>query len=243
MNIIKLNATASTNTFLKELIIETNLENLTVVTTRNQFQGKGQRGNGWQAEEGKNLTFSVFLKDFISRYNDLFLLNIIVPLCILKALKKMTVSDVSIKWPNDILSGNKKVAGILVENLFKGNGEVYSIIGVGLNVNQEKFENLPQASSLKNVTGQEFVIEDVLDAILKEMTVFFSEDCSVDEEEIWNEYHKFLFRKGIPTVFETPNQRKFMGIILEVNREGKLCIQLEDDSIRTFDLKEVKMYY
>mgnify|MGYP006189511541 CR=1 FL=1 len=84
---------------------------------------------------------------------------------------------------------------------------------------------------------------DELEAILKEMTVFFSDDFSVDEEEIWNEYHEALFRKGIPTVFETPNQGKFMGIIMEVNREGKLCVQLEDDSIQIFDLKEVKMYY
>ena len=89
MNIIKLNATASTNTFLKELAIGTNLENLTVVTTQNQFQGKGQRGNGWQSEDGKNLTFSVFVKDFVSRHDDLFLLNIVVPLCVLKALKKI----------------------------------------------------------------------------------------------------------------------------------------------------------
>lgn len=243
MNIIKLNATASTNTFLKELAIGTNLENLTVVTTQNQFQGKGQRGNGWQSEEGKNLTFSVFVKDFVSRHDDLFLLNIVVPLCVLKALKKIDIPDVKIKWPNDILSGNKKIVGILVENFFKGNGDVYSIIGIGLNVNQEKFKNLPQASSLKKITGQEFIVEDILEAILKEMTVFFSDDFSVDEEEIWNEYHEALFRKGIPTVFETPNQGKFMGIIMEVNREGKLCVQLEDDSIQIFDLKEVKMYY
>ncbi|AWM14511.1 biotin--[acetyl-CoA-carboxylase] ligase [Flavobacterium sediminis] len=243
MNIIKLNATASTNIFLKEMALHNEVDNLTVVVTEDQFKGKGQRGNGWSSEKGKNLTFSVFLKDFVQQHHDLFLLNIIVPLCVIEALKKFDIPNVKVKWPNDILSGNKKIAGILVENFFRSNGSIYSVIGIGLNVNQDHFPHLPQAASLKMIKDRTFSKEEILLAIMEQMQSFFSDSVELNEDEIWNKYHDFLFRKGVPTVFESAESGKFMGIIQEVNREGKLCIQLEDDSVRTFDVKEVKMYY
>ena len=148
MKIIKLDAIDSTNRFLKALSAQESRENFTVVSTESQTQGKGQRGSGWSSEKGKNLTFSVLYNQKAEQLTSLFTLNILVALSVLEALKTFSNLNFSIKWPNDILSENKKIGGILIENTFKNFGEVQSIIGIGLNINQSQFENLPQASSL-----------------------------------------------------------------------------------------------
>jgi len=116
MKVIKLDAIDSTNEFLKGLSSKQQLENFTVVTAENQTKGKGQMGSVWDSEAGKNLTMSVFVKDSLSDVNQIFKLNIGVALAVIEALETFNIPNLMIKWPNDIMSYNFKIAGILIEN-------------------------------------------------------------------------------------------------------------------------------
>lgn len=243
MNIIKLNAIASTNNYLKQLCVSQPIESFTIVITDNQTQGKGQRGNQWCSEPFKNLTFSVLVKNLLNLESSVFDLNVAVSLSIIQALETFKILNLSIKWPNDILSDGKKIGGILIENSISGQNAVYSVVGIGLNVNQTDFGDLPKASSLKNIAQKEFDKEAILFEIIskiKQNCMFISMGKS---DELWKKYHDYLFRKRIPSVFETPNGTKFMGIIIQVLKNGKIQIMLEDDIIKEFDLKEIAMAY
>ncbi|WP_130735533.1 biotin--[acetyl-CoA-carboxylase] ligase [Flavobacterium sp. J27] len=241
MNIIKLNAIDSTNIFLKDLSVSQNLENFTVVVTENQLKGKGQRGATWTSEDGKNLTFSIFINHKNIPFEQVYLINIITSLALVDVLQKNNLSNVYIKWPNDILSENKKICGILVENTLKADGSFTSIVGVGLNVNQEHFENLPQASSLALLKNIPFDKDILLVAIIGAFEKWYEK---INKPELlWQLYHNHLFKMGIPTAFESIKKRKFMGIIKGVSKNGQLMVLLEDDTVQEFDIKEIKMLY
>lgn len=243
MNIIKLNAIESTNTFLKELILTQYVDNFTVVITDNQTKGKGQVGAVWNSESGKNLTFSVLVKDLMIDSYSVFILNTLVSISIVKALEKFKIANLAIKWPNDILSEQKKIAGILIENIFKGSNEIVSIIGIGLNVNQLSFDNLPQASSLALLNNKKFDRNLILEEILNQIKFKYNELRNGTVKDFWEEYHNYLFKKDVPSVFLNSANLQFMGIIKGVSTIGKLQVLLEDDSISEYDLKEVKMMY
>lgn len=242
MKFIKLDAIDSTNDFLRKLSQNQALENFTIVTANSQWKGKGQMGSKWTTEEGKNLITSILIKNTISELNALFTLNIAVALSIHEALSDFKIPNLTIKWPNDIMSGNKKIGGILIENNIKSNQKIESIIGIGLNINQENFEDLPKATSLKVVTNSHFDIEEVLLLTLKKLENNI-QYIDASPAVLWNKYHEVLFKIGKPMAFETPEQQKFMGIIQKVNSKGQLEVILEDDTIKTYGIKEITMLY
>ncbi len=243
MHIIKLSATASTNDFLKQLNSTQKLEDYTVIITEHQTQGKGQRGSQWSVNPHKNLTFSILITNMLTQNASIFDLNIAISTAIIQALNKLEIPKLNIKWPNDILSEGKKIAGILIENNISSSGSISSVVGIGLNVNQIHFENLPQASSLKNITQKEFDKEKVMLEIVKQIKKNCELITSHQTDNLWEDYHNCLFKKDIPTVFEYPTGAKCMGIIKQVLPNGKIQILLEDSSVKEFDLKEVKMIY
>lgn len=243
MTVIKLNATASTNDYLRNLCTVQSLENYTTVTTEIQTQGKGQRGNKWISEPHKNLILSTLIKDTLTIHSSIFDLNIAISMAIVSALQHFKIPKINIKWPNDILADGKKIAGILIENSFSGSNSISSIVGIGLNVNQTRFEDLPRASSLKNLTGKEFDKDEILNAIVNQIQKNCEQIKTGHTEVLWSEYHKHLFRKDIPSVFENPDGTKFMGIIKQVLKNGKLQLLLEDDSLEEFELKEIGLIY
>lgn len=243
MNIIKLNAIPSTNIFLKELAQQNSIENFTVVSAEYQTNGKGQRGNIWNVEEGKNLTFSVFVNDFdVEKYN-VFVLNCLVAVSIVEVLNEYDLYHLKIKWPNDILSESKKIAGILIENLFKNSKQIEIIIGIGLNVNQENFEDLPKASSLYKLIGKKVDKEALLLKLVHQLKNNFDLLYKSGEETFWEIYHEYLFRKDIPSVFIDNLENQFQAIIKHVSRDGKLILELESEEIRSYDIKEIKLLY
>jgi BirA family biotin operon repressor/biotin-[acetyl-CoA-carboxylase] ligase len=242
MDIIKRSAINSTNDYLKDLIAKQVVTNFTVVVTDSQTKGKGQMGSVWISEPSKNLTFSVLLKDLIVDLHQLYTLNIVVSLAIISVLDNYKIPAVTIKWPNDIMSGNHKIGGILIENSFKSDGEVISIVGIGININQINFENLPNASSLKRKTGVDYDLEELLQELCLSFKQFVPK-ISFQTDSIWNLYHQKLFKIGIPMAFENRKGEKFMGIIKHVSSNGLLNILLENDSIVQFGVKEVKMLY
>lgn len=242
MNIIKLSAIPSTNEHLKQLVAKQVVDNFTVVWALHQTTGKGQMGSTWNVENGKNLTISILIKDLIVDVQQLFTLNIVVSLAVISVLENEKIPHLSIKWPNDIMSGNYKIGGILIENSIKTNGEVLSVIGIGLNVNQLFFENLPNASSLAKITGKEFDLEELLNSILQSLQYYLAQ-MRTDSPSIWKMYHQKLFKNGIPAPFEKPSGEKFMAIIQKVTPDGRLELLLENDQLVNFDVKEVKHLY
>lgn len=243
MKIIKLNATDSTNTYIKKLAKETELPDETVVHANHQLSGRGQMGNGWLSREGQSLTFSMFKRFETIEIEKQFLVSMVVSFAISEALKTLNIPDVSIKWPNDILSDNKKIGGILIENVLEGSFVKYSVIGIGLNVNETDFPNLPQASSMKLETGRTFQLDEVLHLLLKNI-VKNLQNLSIDDFiEIKAVYENNLFRKELISVFETPQGLNFNGIIKGISEIGALLVETENGLLQQYQLKEVKMVY
>jgi len=242
MKLIKLDAIDSTNEFLKGLSSNQTLKNFTVVTAENQTKGKGQMGSVWTSEPSKNLIMSVLVKDFLVDSNQIFNINIAVSVAVIQALEKLNIPELSIKWPNDIMSYNKKIGGILIENSIKSNGIIISIVGLGLNVNQTDFEDLPNASSLAVICKTNFDKEGILLKIIEKLEHNI-EFWNQNSDSLRSEYINKLFKKGIPMPFANQNGQNFMGIIQGVSSIGKLQILLENDSISEFDIKEIRMLY
>jgi BirA family biotin operon repressor/biotin-[acetyl-CoA-carboxylase] ligase len=242
MKLIKLDAIDSTNEFLKGLSNNQLVENFTVVTAENQTKGKGQMGSAWVSEPSKNLIMSVLITDFLSDSNHIFDINIVASVSIIQALETFNIPELSIKWPNDIMSYNKKIGGILIENSIKSDGNINSIVGLGLNVNQTNFEHLPKASALAVLCNTTFDKQKILLKIiekLKQNTQYYRQN----KDSMWADYTKKLFKKGIPMPFSDQNKQNFMGIIQGVSAIGKLEVLLEDDSVSEYGIKEVQMLY
>jgi biotin--[acetyl-coA-carboxylase] ligase len=243
MEIIKLNATNSTNTYLKNLLKEKQVKDLSCIWALSQTQGRGQQGAKWISEPGKNLTFSVLKKfeNLPSEYH--FLLNMEVSLAIFRALKKLYIPDLAVKWANDILSSKKKICGILIENTLHKEQISSSIIGIGLNVKQVFFNDLPNVSSLQKIMGHPFDLEEVLLLICQELEVSLKSLSPTRFETMLDEYHTYLFRKDKPSTFEYPNGERFMGYIRGVSHNGQLQVEQEDALMSSFSLKEIKLLY
>ena len=243
MEIIKLNATNSTNTYLKNLLKEKQVKDLSCIWALSQTQGRGQQGAKWISEPGKNLTFSVLKKfeNLSSEYH--FLLNMEVSLAIFRALKKLYIPDLAVKWANDILSSKKKICGILIENTLHKEQISSSIIGIGVNVNQVFFNDLPNVSSLQKIMGHPFDLEEVLLLICQELEVSLKSLSPTRFETMLDEYHTHLFRKDKPSTFEYPNGERFKGYIRGVSHNGQLQVEQEDALMSSFSLKEIKLLY
>lgn len=246
MQIIKLNATESTNAYLKELFIDVALNDFTVVVANEQSKGRGQMGTVWESEPGKNLTFSVLKRFDGFVVSQQFMINVMVSMALYEHLKKLQIPDLSVKWPNDILSGHHKIAGILIENILSGDKIQSSIIGIGLNVNQMHFNNLPNVSSIKLILGKNMDLDELLRSILQSMQETFAvlnAKNASKRNTILENYKSVLFRKDKPSTFRDENEELFMGFITDVSAEGKLIVTLEDDVKKEFGLKEIKLLY
>jgi len=243
MYIIKLNAIDSTNTYLKDMSTVALPKDYTVVVAEFQTKGRGQMGAKWNAQNGKNLTASVFKRLPLFNVSEQFYISMTVALAIIKALRVFKIPQLHIKWPNDILSADTKLCGILIENVIKNNNLQGSIIGFGLNVNQKFFNNLPQASSMSLLTGVIFNKDEVLSEVLNQLQMYFELLEAKEHFLIKSEYESLLFRKNKPSTFLTSKEDSFSGIIQGVSENGQLQVWTEDDIIKSFDLKEIKLLY
>ncbi len=241
MKHIKLNATPSTNDFLKALLQTDFQENFTVVSAKHQTNGKGQLGTQWESESGKNLTMSV-LYTFDNHSNQtVFDINKLVCVSVICVLKKLEINDLSIKWPNDILAGNKKIGGILIENTFKSN-KIVSVIGIGINVNQSNFHGLPNASSIFNAIQKNIDLDFLATEIVFELkkSLPFLNVNVIENKQL---YLDLLYKKNVPMPFENSNGTRFVGIIKNVSENGFLEILTEHNETKHFEVKQIKMLY
>ena len=243
MTIIKLNAIDSTNSYLRELCEAVPVDDMTIVVADSQNKGRGLMGTIWNSEKGKNLTYSVFKRhvDFFVDKN--FFVSIVTSLALIKTLNRFKILDLSIKWPNDILADNKKICGILIENVIKSNQLEFSIIGVGLNVNQHNFVNLPKASSMKKLTGTVYNLDQVLRVFKKEIKVYFEILNRGEYELLKSEYEGHLFRQKKKSQFKMPSGTVMTGVIEGINNQGKLIVR-DHNKLRTlYDFKELELIY
>ncbi len=240
MKIIKLDAIDSTNSFLKNMAVKTSVDDFTVVIAKKQISGRGQMNATWEVKEGKSLTFSVFCKFSDLCITDYKYLNYCVSLSVYEALKYLKLPRLAIKWPNDILSVSKKVAGILIENTLNINKISSSVIGIGINVNQNSFsEELPNASSIKMIlnkeTDLEFLLNKVLSILEKKIKILRRKEFSLLEKE----YLSVLYKKNVPSMFKNSQNILFMGKIIGISDNGNLQIELENEKVKDFGLKEI----
>lgn len=241
MNIIKLNAIESTNFYLKKLAVEKETENYTVVSAKYQSAGRGQMGEVWHSESGKNLTFSLLIKFFSFEIEHQYYLSMAVSLGLLTVIRAHIATPLFIKWPNDILAEKDKLAGILIENIVKGNTVKQSVIGIGLNVNQEKFPStIGNVTSLKNISGNYFDTDSLLESIVISIQNFMGYVERNEFEPLKKIYLKSLYRFQMPSMFEDKNGTVFLGKIVDVLADGKLVVELEDEKTRKFNFKEIK---
>ena len=242
MKIIKVDAIDSTNTFLKDALRNNSINSATCVWAKTQTNGRGQREAKWNSEPGKNLTFSVYLPVSEHINKTPFAINILTTISIHKVLSKYNLINLKIKWPNDILSANKKIGGVLIENNYQKGQLLGTVIGIGLNVNQINFEFLPKASSIKNILGTSLSLEELLDAIIFEITQRFKLYTAANFKTIKEEFEEILFRNKKPSTFIAEGL-DFPGIIQGITNDGKLIVLQEDQIIKEYDLKQIQLKY
>jgi BirA family transcriptional regulator, biotin operon repressor / biotin---[acetyl-CoA-carboxylase] ligase len=234
--ILKLAEIESTNNFASKLIADASVFEGTVVTASYQTAGKGQRGNIWQSEHGKNLTLSIILKPTFLPASAQFKLNKAVSLALADFVSEFTEEKVSIKWPNDIYVKDKKIAGILIENQLKNATIQNTIVGIGINVNQTEFESLSKATSLKIISAKDYDLESLLGVLCEKIESRYLQlknNGNIDEQ-----YLKILYRYNTESLFESEGEI-FSGIIIGISPSGKLLLEKKSGGIREFDLKEV----
>ena len=240
MKIIKLSAIDSTNNYLLGILRKERVEDVTVVVAEDQNKGRGQRDNKWVSSPQKSLTFSVFKRFYDWPVVHQFYISMVVTLGIKKVLDEYGIPDVTIKWPNDIMSRSKKLAGILIENQFKGSKVISSVIGIGMNVNEDHFDDLPMATSLYLTSGIQFSREqlllDMISSIITELDRLNENDLKSNQMK----FEQYLYKRGVVSVFREPQGKPFNGCILGVSESGELKIECEDEKVRTFKTKEIE---
>jgi len=238
-NIIYLDKVASTNDYLRELL--SNFKPLgegTAILAEEQFQGKGQRGSTWVSEPGKNLTTSILLKPHFLSIEQQFALSATVAIAVVNWLKRKTKQDVTVKWPNDIYVGSKKIAGILIENKLKGNKIDASIIGIGININQVNFDTATTITSLSILTDKvDYVIKDLAPELFASIQTEYNTLYTQSWRSQLDHYNELLFWKGEEKPFLVAGEKK-TGIIKAVGIDGQLQV-LIDNKLQKFNIKEI----
>ena len=237
-NIIKITDVDSTNNYALSLQKEKSFREGLVVISDFQTKGRGQRGHNWYSHKGLNLTFSLVIESKIEIERQ-FDLVMIASLSIRDLLLSLGIKSY-IKWPNDILVNKQKISGILIDNIISKGIITYSIIGIGLNINQRVFEDYsPKATSLSLQLNKSLILKDIQDKLLncvKNRLDLYRSGISIKEE-----YLTSIFQKDKVTVFES-NLERFNGIIRDVTEDGLLIVET-NNFIKRFDSKEIKMLF
>ena len=242
----------STNTRLKQLLATGQAPDY--IYAGFQTAGRGQTGNGWESERGKNLVCSILVESQKSKVESLFDLNVAVSVAVHRTVTgyglQVTGDEVTIKWPNDIYWKDKKLAGILIENAIVGGELRYAIAGIGLNVNQTEFRSdAPNPISLRQITGQEQDIDKLMQRLYNEVQ-------KATEEDVWDYYRAHLYRREgywpyverevstEPTMNANSQEpiakSLFRARIEDVLPTGELVLRDEEGKQRKYHFKQVR---
>ena len=242
--------TYSTSTLLRELYTE-ELPHLYTIRTDFQTAGRGQAGNSWESEEGKNLLFSALLRYNNIRATEQWRLSMLVAVALWEVLANyLPQEQLSIKWPNDIYFGDKKLVGILIENSLAGQYIGYSIAGIGLNINQTEWRsNAPNPISMKQITGQEYKAEELMNEWVHAMANWEAQST----EAIQKTYLQHLYRReGWHTYVErevsvAPNaiaqlviEGAFLAMFAGITPQGELILRTTNNEEKTYHFKQIR---
>lgn len=230
---------SSTNDVCMHHASEGSAEGL-IVAAHSQTSGRGQRGNIWSSEHRKNLTFSILLRPTFLRVDEQFVISKVVAIALCELVNDYAKGvNVKIKWPNDIYIDNLKVSGVLIENCFSTEFLGTSVVGIGLNVNQCEFpESLPNPTSLRCQTGEDFKVEQVLKHYLSLLNKWYELLQNGERTRINNEYLRLMYRYNLFGTYSC-NGEQFMAKIVGVSPIGELMLCTSNGDIKTFAFKEV----
>ena len=238
MSIIRIESCTSTNSFLKDLSDKQTLEEGTLVATSEQRAGKGQAGNYWEAEPGKNITLSLILYPDFLPIQQHFLLSEVVALGVKDVLDTYT-KEIFVKWPNDIYYKDKKLGGILIENDIMGQSISRSIVGIGINVNQEIFRpETPNPISIKQITGKETNLDVLLEQISGAISNRYEQLKNEEINTIVDDYHRSLYRNKGFYPFRDSNH-SFLAEIESVGNDGFLHLRNDKGEPLRYAFKEI----
>ena len=238
LNYIHLEEARSTNSHL--LAEAPSLPNGTVVYTYCQTAGRGQKGNSWESEPGKNLAFSLLLKQPPVDVREQFCISEAVSVAICDCLSQFA-DGFKVKWPNDIYYNDQKICGILIENSLDGRQIAHSVIGVGININQSRFlSDAPNPISLKQITGDDYDLDQLLHDVCQRIIDL----CCFDTDQLialHSRYMLCLYRNdGQLHLWQLPDGTCFEAVIDHVAPDGMLTLCHADGTDHSYAFKEVK---
>jgi BirA family biotin operon repressor/biotin-[acetyl-CoA-carboxylase] ligase len=230
---------SSTNSYAAGLVKNNAAREGTIVYTNFQTAGRGQAGNSWESEEGKNLLISLILFPSMIIPEEQFIMSKTVSLGICDFLLQNT-ANVSIKWPNDICINNDKIAGILIESSILMNEIESMIVGIGLNINQRIFKSdAPNPVSLSMITGKEHDLEECLKSLANCLDTRYKQLTTEGRNGIDSEYTAKLYRRGEWCTY-SDSAGQFEGRIISVNPDGRLQIEDHRGEIKEYGFKEIE---
>ncbi len=240
-NYIEYEQLDSTQLELERLIENQNLAEGTVVTCKHQFNGKGLAENTWSSEAGKNITMSLLLKPKTILIKEQFIISQIIALSIYDFLKEISIENIQIKWPNDILINEKKVAGVIIKNSVSQQKIHQSIIGIGINVNQSQFDDeLKNATSIYIQQNQFYNIFELQSSLLQKIEQYYLKIKGGERKKIQEEYVNKLFKyKEFSLFYDNINKNEFIGKIMGTDDIGRLVL-MSNNELKYFQMKEIK---
>ena len=245
--------THSTSTLLREQYRD-DMPHLYTIRTDYQTAGRGQAGNSWESEEGKNLLFSALLKYKDIRAAEQWRVSLLVAVALWEVLASRLIASsphrLTIKWPNDIYFGDKKLVGILIENCLVGEYVEYSIVGIGVNVNQTKWlSNAPNPISMKEITGQEYDVEELMAEWIAAVRLWegrtTEELTAIYMQHLYrgNGWHKYVEREVSlqPTMIASQDTAgAFLAELVGVTAQGELVLRKENGEEKKYHFKQIR---
>jgi len=243
-NAIHLTAVDSTNSYATEMLRQIAPKEGTIIYTFEQTNGRGQRGNTWLSEPNKNVAFSLILHPSFLHADEQFLLTKITSLAVADLMAEIlknagSSAVVKIKWPNDIYVNDQKLGGILIENTIRENSIQYSVIGIGLNINQTAFNNSINATSVKTISGMETNLDGVVKRLCEFLEARYLQLKTNKRDHLDFSYLQRLYRLNEWKNY-ADETAAFEGKIVSVSAAGKLQLELLNGTMKEFDLKEIR---
>jgi BirA family biotin operon repressor/biotin-[acetyl-CoA-carboxylase] ligase len=243
-NAIYVKSLASTNSYASELLRQISVSEGSLIYTFEQEKGRGQRGNSWESEPNKNVTLSLVLHPSFLQPSGQFLLTKITSLAVADLMAEILDSTansnrIHIKWPNDIYVGDKKIAGILIENYLRENAIQTSIIGLGINVNQAVFHTAPNAISVFSLTRKITDLQQCMERFCEYFEARYLQLKANKLQKLDEDYLRYLYRLNEWNTYTAAGNQAFEGNIKGVSAIGKLQVEVISGEVKEFDLKEI----
>jgi BirA family biotin operon repressor/biotin-[acetyl-CoA-carboxylase] ligase len=239
IKILTFGSVESTNSLAMKRLKNDEAQNGDIIKAGYQSAGKGQAQNTWFSTDGNNLLVSIICKNIHLKATELPKLNMLVSLAVHHCVDAFFYKETYIKWPNDILVNEKKIAGVLIETMLQGEYIKNAVIGIGLNVNEEIFpDDLTQACSFFTLTNKYYDLDSLLITLVEQLDIQLSKLRNADFEAIKKEYERVLFGMDTKRYFRIAHN-KVEGKIKGINAIGQLCVEI-DNELKTFNNKEIE---